>query len=176
MVLVLRFPPKLRRTTTIRNSAFLLNQASPAIGKPAVTAMRFPSINGSTWICGENVRDLIHTKDHSRAVWEILTRGHNGETYPIGANGERSNIDVLREILRAMGQSEDAFDWVRDRPGHDCRYAIEPTKLETELGWHPIHTDFTEGLDQTIAWYRENEAWWRPVKGATEAKYAAQGQ
>ena len=125
---------------------------------------------------GENVRDWIHTEDHSRAVWDILTKGTIGETYLIGANGERSNIDVLREILSLMGQPEDAFDWVRDRPGHDRRYAIDPTKLERELGWRPVHTDFAEGLEQTIEWYRQHEAWWRPAKEATERRYAAQGQ
>lgn len=125
---------------------------------------------------GENVRDWIHTEDHSRAVWDILTKGRIGETYLIGADGERSNIDVLRQILSIMGQPENDFDWVRDRPGHDRRYAIDPTKLETELGWKPIHTDFAEGLEQTIQWYEEHEEWWRPVKEATESKYAAQGQ
>ena len=125
---------------------------------------------------GKNVRDRIHTEDHSSAVWEILTRGRYGETYLIGADGERDNITVLREILRAMGQPEDAFDWVRDRPGHDRRYAIDSTKLRRELGWQPRHTDFASGLEATIAWYRDNEAWWRPAKEATEAKYAAQGQ
>ena len=125
---------------------------------------------------GENVRDWIHTEDHSRAVWDILTKGTIGETYLIGASGERSNIDVLREILSLMGQPEDAFDWVRDRPGHDRRYAIDPTKLEEELGWHPIHTDFAEGLAQTIEWYRTHESWWRPAKEATERRYAEQGQ
>ena len=125
---------------------------------------------------GKNVRDWIHTEDHSSAVWTILTRGRVGETYLVGADGERSNIDVLRAILRAMGRPEDDFDWVRDRPGHDRRYAIDPTKLRTELGWEPRHTDFAEGLAATIEWYRENEAWWRPAKEATEAKYAAQGQ
>ena len=125
---------------------------------------------------GENVRDWIHTEDHSRAVWDILTKGRIGETYLIGASGERSNIDVLREILSLMGEPEDAFDWVRDRPGHDRRYAIDPTKLEHELGWRPVHTDFAEGLAQTIEWYRTHESWWRPAKEATEAKYAAQGQ
>ena len=125
---------------------------------------------------GKNVRDWIHTEDHSSAVWEILTRGRYGETYLIGADGEKDNITVLREILRAMGQPEDAFDWVRDRPGHDRRYAIDSTKLRRELGWRPRHTDFAEGLAETIAWYRANEAWWRPAKEATEAKYAAQGQ
>ena len=125
---------------------------------------------------GKNVRDWIHTEDHSSAVWAILTRGRIGETYLIGADGERGNIDVLRAILREMGQPEDAFDWVRDRPGHDRRYAIDPSKLRAELGWRPLHTDFAEGLRQTIAWYADNEDWWRPAKEATEAKYAKQGQ
>ena len=125
---------------------------------------------------GRNVRDWIHTEDHSSAVWEILTRGRVGETYLIGADGERDNVTVLREILRLMGRPGDDFDWVRDRPGHDRRYAIDPTKLRRELGWEPRHTDFASGLAETIEWYRENEAWWRPAKEATEAKYAAQGQ
>ena len=109
-------------------------------------------------------------------MWAILTRGRIGETYLIGADGERSNIDVLRAILEAFGREPDDFDWVRDRPGHDRRYAIDPTKLRRELGWEPAHTDFAEGLAETVAWYRENEAWWRPAKAATEAKYASQGQ
>ncbi|WP_440588309.1 dTDP-glucose 4,6-dehydratase [Collinsella tanakaei] len=125
---------------------------------------------------GKNVRDWIHTEDHSSAVWTILTRGLVGETYLIGADGERSNIDVLRAILRAMGRPEDDFDWVRDRPGHDRRYAIDSTKLRRELGWMPAHTDFDQGLAATIAWYRDHESWWRPAKEATEQKYAAQGQ
>ena len=125
---------------------------------------------------GRNVRDWIHTEDHSSAVWAVLTRGRAGETYLVGADGEKDNITVLREILRAMGEPEDAFDWVRDRPGHDRRYAIDSAKLRRELGWEPEHTDFAEGLAETIQWYRENEAWWRPAKEATEARYAAQGQ
>ena len=125
---------------------------------------------------GRNVRDWIHTDDHSSAVWTILTKGEMGETYLIGADGERSNIDVLRAILERMGRPADDFDWVRDRPGHDRRYAIDSTKLRRELGWQPQHTDFSEGLDQTIAWYTENRAWWEPVKAATEAQYKAQGQ
>mgnify|MGYP004508839823 len=125
---------------------------------------------------GRNVRDWIHTDDHSSAVWTILTRGEMGETYLIGADGEKSNIDVLRAILTRMGKPADDFDWVRDRPGHDRRYAIDGSKLRRELGWEPRHTDFSEGLDQTIAWYTENRAWWEPVKAATEARYKAQGQ
>ena len=125
---------------------------------------------------GLNVRDWIHTEDHSSAVWTILTKGRLGETYLIGADGEKNNITVLREILKAFGKPEDDFEWVRDRPGHDRRYAIDSTKLQTELGWRPAHTDFAEGLAQTIQWYKDNEAWWRPAKEATEAKYKAQGQ
>ena len=125
---------------------------------------------------GRNVRDWIHAEDHSSAVWEVLTRGRIGETYLIGADGERDNLTVLRTILRLMGRPEDAFDWVRDRPGHDRRYAIDPSKLRRELGWKPLHTDFEAGLEATIAWYRDNEAWWRPAKEATEAACAARGQ
>lgn len=125
---------------------------------------------------GLNVRDWIHTEDHSSAVWTILTKGRIGETYLIGADGERSNIDVLRAILAEMGQAEDAFDWVRDRPGHDRRYAIDSTKLRRELGWMPAHTDFAEGLRQTIEWYGNNRDWWQSAKEAVEAKYTSVGQ
>ncbi|WP_317299101.1 dTDP-glucose 4,6-dehydratase [Collinsella tanakaei] len=125
---------------------------------------------------GRNVRDWIHTEDHSSAVWTILTKGRIGETYLIGADGELDNLTVLREILKAFGRDEDDFDWVRDRPGHDRRYAIDSTKLRRELGWEPARTDFASGLAETIEWYRENESWWRPAKEATEARYRAQGQ
>lgn len=125
---------------------------------------------------GKNVRDWIHVDDHSSAVWEILTRGRIGETYLIGADGERNNLDVLRAILVAMGKQPNDFDWVKDRPGHDRRYAIDHTKLSTELGWKATHSDFMEGLQQTIDWYRANEAWWRSAKEAVENKYSKQGQ
>ena len=111
---------------------------------------------------GENVRDWIHTEDHSSAVWDILTKGRMGETYLIGADGEKNNITVLRMILTAMGRDPEDFDWVADRPGHDRRYAIDSTKLQRELGWRPAHTDFAEGLKRTIDWYVANESWWRP--------------
>lgn len=125
---------------------------------------------------GLNVRDWIHVDDHSSAVWTILTQGRIGETYLIGADGERNNRDVLGAILEAMGKAPNDFDWVKDRPGHDRRYAIDHTKLTTELGWKATHQDFAGGLKQTIDWYRENEAWWRSVKDAVEAKYVKQGQ
>lgn len=125
---------------------------------------------------GLNVRDWIHTDDHSSAVWTILTKGVLGETYLIGADGERNNLTVLKSILRVMGQPEDAFDHVKDRPGHDRRYAIDSTKLRTQLGWQPQHTDFDEGLEQTIRWYTDNRQWWEATKTKTEKRYQAQGQ
>lgn len=125
---------------------------------------------------GLNVRDWIHAQDHSSAVWTILTKGRLGETYLIGADGEKNNIDVLRAILVAMGRDADDFEWVRDRPGHDRRYAIDATKLKRELGWQPEHTDFEAGLRETIAWYDQNRDWWEGAKRATEEKYAKLGQ
>jgi dTDP-glucose 4,6-dehydratase len=125
---------------------------------------------------GRNVRDWIHVDDHSAAVLLILQRGRIGETYLIGADGERSNREVVEMILEQMGWSRDDYDLVPDRPGHDLRYAIDATKLREELGWRPRFADFREGLAATIGWYRANEAWWRPQKAATEAKYARTGQ
>lgn len=125
---------------------------------------------------GLNVRDWIYVDDHSSAVWAILTRGRIGETYLIGANGERSNRDVLASILEAMGCPADSFEWVKDRPGHDRRYAIDASKLRNELGWVPEHSDFLTGLKQTILWYRQNVAWWENKKAAVEAAYCRQGQ
>lgn len=131
-----------------------------------------PKLYGS----GKNVRDWIHTNDHSRAVWDILTKGKIGETYLIGANGEKNNKEVLEMILELMGQPKDAYDQVKDRPGHDLRYAIDATKLRTELGWEPEFTDFKTGLKNTIDWYTEHRDWWEDEKAAVEAKYAKNGQ
>ncbi len=125
---------------------------------------------------GANVRDWIHVDDHNDAVRVILDSGEIGETYLIGADGEKNNLEVVRTILRLMGRAEDDFDHVTDRAGHDLRYAIDATKLRTELGWEPAYRDFEAGLAQTIAWYRDNEDWWRPQKAAAEAKYAKTGQ
>ncbi len=125
---------------------------------------------------GLNVRDWIHVDDHNAAVQTIVERGAIGETYLIGADGEQNNKAVVEAILTLMGQPADAYDHVNDRPGHDLRYAIDSTKLRTELGWAPRYTRFADGLAATIDWYRTHEDWWRPMKAATEAKYARTGQ
>jgi len=125
---------------------------------------------------GENVRDWIHVDDHNSAVWTIVDKGVSGETYLIGADGEQNNKDVVELILELMGQGRDAYDHVTDRPGHDLRYAIDATTLRTELGWTPQYTTFRDGLAATIDWYRDNEAWWRPQKDATERRYAEIGR
>lgn len=131
-----------------------------------------PKLYGS----GKNVRDWIHTNDHSAAVWDILTKGKIGETYLIGADGEMNNKDVLEMILELMGQPKDAYDVVKDRPGHDLRYAIDSTKLRTELGWQPEFTDFRSGLKATIDWYTDHQDWWQADKSKVESNYAKNGQ
>ncbi|WP_423716801.1 dTDP-glucose 4,6-dehydratase [Lactiplantibacillus pentosus] len=131
-----------------------------------------PKLYGSD----KNVRDWIHTNDHSAAVWDILTKGKIGETYLIGADGEMNNKDVLEMILELMGQPKDAYDVVKDRPGHDLRYAIDSTKLRTELGWQPEFTDFRSGLKATIDWYTEHQDWWQADKSKVESNYAKNGQ
>jgi dTDP-glucose 4,6-dehydratase len=133
---------------------------------------RRPKLYGT----GENVRDWVHTEDHSAAVLTVLEKGVIGETYLIGANGEESNKDVVELILKLMGKDPTDYEHVNDRPGHDMRYAIDSTKLRTELGWEPKYTDFEVGLKDTIEWYRNNEAWWKPQKHATEEKYKKVGQ
>jgi len=133
---------------------------------------RRPKLYGA----GLNVRDWIHVTDHNRAVWDVIDKGQPGRTYLIGADGEQNNRDVIELILELMGQPRDAYDHVSDRPGHDLRYAIDARPLREELGWRPRFSDFRSGLADTIEWYRNNEAWWRPQKDAVEAKYAATGQ
>ncbi|MGB3686375.1 MAG: dTDP-glucose 4,6-dehydratase [Ornithinimicrobium sp.] len=127
---------------------------------------------------GANVRDWIHVADHSRAVWTILQQGVIGETYLIGADGERSNLDIVRALLRLAGHSDDssAIDFVADRAGHDLRYAIDASRLRSELGWEPIYPDLDAGLTATLDWYRDHRDWWQPVKAGVEAQYAAGGQ
>ncbi|SMG36794.1 dTDP-glucose 4,6-dehydratase [Rhodococcus rhodochrous J3] len=121
---------------------------------------------------GTNVRDWIHVDDHNSAVWTIIERGQLGETYLIGADGETDNRTVVETVLELCGKDRTEFDFVTDRPGHDLRYAIDATRLRTELGWQPRYRDFREGLAATIDWYRANEQWWTPQKRATEAAYS----
>ena len=133
---------------------------------------RRPKLYGT----GENVRDWIHTDDHSSAVLTVLERGRKGETYLIGADGEKSNKEVVEQILTVLGREASDYELVSDRPGHDLRYAIDSTKIREELGWQPRFTDFGEGLAATVGWYRENEEWWKPLKAETEAKYKTLGR
>ena len=121
---------------------------------------------------GKNVRDWIHTNDHSSAVWTILNDGKIGETYLIGANGEKDNKEVLELILKERHMPNDFYDHVTDRAGHDLRYAIDSTKLYKELNWKPKYTNFEEGLRQTIQWYIDNQEWWEHEKDEVEANYA----
>lgn len=125
---------------------------------------------------GANVRDWIHAADHSDAVWTILQRGEIGETYLIGADGEQSNLEVVRTLLELMDRSPDDFDHVADRPGHDLRYGIDATRLRDELGWEPRFADFRTGLADAIEWYRNHRAWWEPAKAGVESAYAGRGQ
>jgi len=125
---------------------------------------------------GANVRDWIHVDDHNDAVVTIVERGRSGQTYLIGADGERNNRQVVAMILELMGKPADWFDLVSDRPGHDMRYAIDSTKLRAETGWAPRYQDIRAGLAATIAWYRENEPWWKADKERTEATYQRLGR
>lgn len=123
---------------------------------------------------GLNVRDWIHVDDHCRAIWQIITRGLSGETYLVAAQGEKSNVEVLALICEAMGVSADAVEFVADRPGHDRCYALDATKITTELDWHPLHTDFSQGIENTIRWYSDHRDWWEPLKAQTEERYRRQ--
>src|SRR6185437_2231421 len=129
---------------------------------------------------GKNVRDWIHVDDHNNAVHLILQKGKIGETYIIGADNDHTNNKMIIEmIVELMGKSNDWYDHVKDRPGHDMRYAMDSSKIRRELGWQPQYTDnqgMREGLKQTIAWYASHRYWWQPQKQAVEAAYAKQGQ
>ena len=132
---------------------------------------RTPKLYGT----GEQIRDWIHVDDHNDAVLTILSRGRRGQTYNIGSDGEATNKSVIELICDLMGAP--GYEHVADRPGHDQRYAMDAGKLRTELGWTPRYTTgLADGLAQTIQWYRDNEAWWRPIKDRVEAGYATRGQ
>lgn len=123
---------------------------------------------------GKNIRDWIHTEDHSSAIWTVLQKGVPGEVYNIGGNNEWYNIDIVKLILKTLGKPESLITFVKDRPAHDKRYAIDSSKIQRELGWQPSIT-FDEGIQQTIDWYRQNTTWWeRVVSGAYQEYYEQQ--
>ncbi len=133
---------------------------------------RRPKLYGT----GENIRDWIHAEDHSSGILAILEQGKIGETYMLGPECEKTNKEVIELILELMGKDKNDYEHVNDRPGHDLRYAIDSHKIRDELGWQPKYADFREGLKDTIEWYKQNEAWWKPQKEATEAKYKELGR
>jgi dTDP-glucose 4,6-dehydratase len=111
---------------------------------------------------GLNVRDWLHVEDHCQAIDLVLHNGRNGEVYNVGGNNERTNIEIVKTILKQLDKPESLIKYVTDRPGHDRRYAIDATKLRTELGWQPKYT-FDTGIEQTIKWYLENKDWWENI-------------
>lgn len=120
---------------------------------------------------GANVRDWLYVEDHCRAIDLIIRKGTVGEVYNVGGHNERSNLQVVRTILKELGKPETLIHFVKDRPGHDRRYAIDPTKIERELGWRPT-TRFEEGIRQTVAWYLSHRSWWEHiVSGEYETYY-----
>lgn len=111
---------------------------------------------------GENVRDWLYVEDHCIAIDMIIHKGRVGEVYNIGGHNERTNLEVVKTIIKELGKSEDLIHYVTDRPGHDMRYAIDPTKIKNELGWEPT-TLFDEGIKKTVKWYLENKSWWENI-------------
>lgn len=119
---------------------------------------------------GLQVRDWLYVEDHCRAIDLIIHQGKIGETYCIGGNAETENIVIVKKLLELLGKDESSIEYVKDRAGHDRRYAINFTKIKTELGWEPSVT-LEVGLAQTVAWFKENEAWWKNVKSGEYQKY-----
>ena len=111
---------------------------------------------------GENVRDWLYVEDHCAAIDLVMRKGREGEVYNIGGHNERRNIDVVKTILKELGKPESLITFVTDRPGHDMRYAIDPTKIHNELGWLP-KTSFDEGIHKTVQWYLDNRGWWQDI-------------
>lgn len=111
---------------------------------------------------GENVRDWLYVEDHCSAIDLIIRKGKIGEVYNIGGHNERTNLEVVKTIIKELSKSEDLIEFVTDRPGHDRRYAIDPTKIHNELGWFPA-TKFDDGIKKTIDWYRTYKSWWEKI-------------
>lgn len=119
---------------------------------------------------GDNVRDWLHVKDHCVAIDLIIRKGKSGQIYNVGGHNERTNLEVVKTILKALDKPESLIKFVTDRPGHDRRYAIDPTKLEKELGWKPEYT-FDTGIAMTIEWYLNNKSWWQNIINGEYTKY-----
>ena len=119
---------------------------------------------------GENIRDWLYVEDHCAAIDLVMRKGREGEVYNIGGHNERTNLDVVKTILRELGKPESLITYVKDRPGHDRRYAIDPTKIHNELGWLPT-TTFDDGIRKTIRWYLDNEAWWKNILAGDYQNY-----
>ena len=120
---------------------------------------------------GMQIRDWLHVKDHCAAIWTVLKKGKIGEVYNVGGNNEKANIEIVKLILQSLGKGEELITYVQDRPGHDRRYAIDNTKITTELGWKPAYT-FEQGIAETIEWYQAHRDWMeRIVSGAYESYY-----
>jgi len=111
---------------------------------------------------GMNVRDWIYVEDHCEAILRVFEKGKIGEVYNIGAENEKPNIEIVKLILKELGKDESLITYVKDRPGHDRRYAIDSTKIKTELGWKPVHT-FETAIKETIDWYIQNQLWWKEI-------------
>ena len=119
---------------------------------------------------GENVRDWLYVKDHCSAIDLVMRKGRDGEVYNIGGHNERTNLQVVKTILKELGKPETLITYVKDRPGHDMRYAIDPTKIRSELGWQP-ETSFDDGIKQTIRWYLNNRTWWEHILAGDYRNY-----
>ena len=119
---------------------------------------------------GKNVRDWLYVEDHCKAIDLILENGSLCEVYNIGGHNEKTNLEVVKTVLKILGKSEDLIRFVKDRPGHDMRYAIDPTKIKNELGWYP-ETTFEDGIEKTVKWYLENRQWWENIINGDYVKY-----
>ncbi len=119
---------------------------------------------------GMQIRDWLHVKDHCTAIFTVLQKGKIGEVYNIGGNNEKANIEIVKLIINALGKSEDLITYVKDRPGHDRRYAIDNSKITNKLGWSPSYT-FEQGIKETVQWFIDNQEWMKNIVSGDYMKY-----